>query len=784
EQYLNEIDRDHIALMEALVEPKMRVFVLPDGNERDKQKQAKDYTDGGNNVVKTIESLVNRGDVELAIFGILSRENIEKRSDEFFDELYLAFFKLALGMEMEGMLIRDDVRLYLEGNLNGLRKKGKAANRLADMIELVIAKTSAIAVPKLQVGFGIDYAPTTLGDRKVNMLLRTGMEKPNAFRSSGLDVNEEVVCVPLTDLWPSTDPQKLNRLVDKVKEDLPKRFSAHELQVITAIDDHRITNRRLALSIVGRDNLETTRGKIDSMIETNRELMARLKIYYLQDNVWVPLINPNTAAKNTILVYPSGRDMSMDVTRKYAFVVAPGQSDKFVFPRTTLLKYSTVIATENSIEGIRAGIIQGFEFVDTVPSLQGGQREIKKQAPSKTDWSEFNYLKAGKGGYEKLGHLQEYNKKADAFANRCVNWAKSRGITFDKPEQLRASLNYAYTCFFMTSYDNHPDWKMWDADAERLAMNSAMYMFVTYLWDDRVYDLEMNHQNKADELEFATGALIGAVGVGGNVADFRKDGERQTFNVVKSLVLMIRDLGTSLDQSTGSGKFSDRWRQKMANLIKSHHNEYFLKNNIPFENKRLQNVGEIAAMNGYVENRMAVADAPEKRLWTYIYGIEESIGASMTFEILMASLPGMDSMPKPVLKKFEDVFSMINIYYRLLNDAAEVFRPSYDKEGGDNAVTILLDRYEKDEQESKDVLLRTTVDVLRMSRELKAEILKLRKELLEESRGKAWERLAIAVVRSDIAELFYKNTHYRVAKRDRVSAFFQQMYNSGINDSK
>jgi hypothetical protein len=162
----------------------------------------------------------------------------------------------------------------------------------------------------------------------------------------------------------------------------------------------------------------------------------------------------------------------------------------------------------------------------------------------------------------------------------------------------------------------------------------------------------------------------------------------------------------------------------------------------------------------------------------YLIGVEQSIGASMAYEVVLASCDTRD-VPEGVLTSFDEIFFLTNIYYRLVNDASEIFKNKQDQESGLNAVQIV--RENLSENHSDGALINSEVKVLDYARKLKSILDSKRKALFEEVKYPQILPLILAIIRSDFAESFYKDTHFKVAKRQEVGRFFDEKYWLGIN---
>lgn len=785
--------------LDKLVQRKLRLFILPDGNNRAEYKFAKNYSDGGRNVVNIIEMLVARGDIEEVVFGLLSPENIAKRDVDrtempFFDKLHQAFLKLGIAIGLEGKLIKSNVRLEIEGNLDRLRQRGGSAEKLANLIDYVVRMTWTNEPPEMTVKFAVDYSANVLIDQGTDILIRSGMEEEAAFRSSGLKLNPDIICKSFTDLWPVLDPQNISTEIDKIKNDGCKTFaSGYNARLLAVLEQLYSPENKLKIAVPYSGGMSRAIEDVSKMLGDDN-VRQKINVSLHGEEGQKPLNGPFGKIDVDFITKEAFRNP--DLQWYSDFVVAPGQNAGNVFriPEQPEIAYATIFGAANTPDGIIQAVKRGCDFLDRHPRLIGASRisEMEK-VDDDSSFSEFYYLNGYKQFFlrdvsyssDQLEYLADqvmkvknnyrnvrYNLVADLFVAKQLAWAEDFGIDFDQPSQLRALLNYCYVSFFMTYVPDHPEWQaIADKWLER-AENLSRYMIVVFLFDDRIYDLKMAQGKKEALMGHATQSFIDGLKLQESFKPIGNSGfvvDENTRNIVATLTTMQNDFISRIDQDDLESEKSLRLRRRYAGLIRSHHKEYFYREGLEIDANSEKNI----------QRRMFLSElGVEPGVIEYLIGVEQSIGASMAYEVVLASCDTRD-VPEGVLSSFDEIFFLTNIYYRLVNDASEIFKNKQDQESGLNAVQIVRENFS--ENHSDGALINSEVKVLDYARKLKSILDSKRKALFEEVKYPQILPLILAIIRSDFAESFYKDTHFKVAKRQEVGRFFDEKYWLGIN---
>ena len=202
----------------------LTLLVLPDGNTRSPSSGG-GYAGGARRVVSVAEHLARRPDVATMVACILSPDNIAKRGEGFFFELYKEFIQLGIDIETRGALVACNVRLEIHGDLDALRDRGGHAIHLADAILAVVRATEGVANPDLRLILGVGYGCDIALDLDVDIVLRTGMEEPGVLRLSGLRTAEGVVNCALPTPWPDVDPREVDEVIDDCKRGAGPRLA-------------------------------------------------------------------------------------------------------------------------------------------------------------------------------------------------------------------------------------------------------------------------------------------------------------------------------------------------------------------------------------------------------------------------------------------------------------------------------------------------------------------------------------------------------------------------------
>lgn len=793
---------------------KFRIFFLPDGNERAKRQASVGYKEGGKKVVKIIEALAKRDDVSEATFAILSKENIEKRTDEFFHELYVAFLALGVAMERDGVLINSGIDLEVDGDLEFLKRRSETARSLAEMIEEVVAKTKVNNEPKVKIKFGVNYDEQTLTEAKVDLVFRTGMERPNMFRSSGLAVGPEMVCLGMDDLFPTINVDLITRKLAQMRSYGHRYLEpAHDGKFVENLlhKFNHIPNCNVDLPIdVQKDIYQE---HVEKMVLSQRKLLEFAGLSMHDQHGRVVHRTGNRESNFQLALRAVSDDVKYVNGKKYDFMVAPGQTGgRFILPAQPRLHYATVCAAEYEPEEICSAIADGVRHLLTNPPLYGSQRlavaDLSEGFGEFDIYSKLERQTAGeKGRIEEIaanmdGDPREltpefYMKVADLFVAKFLAKARQRGARFDTEIQMRALINYIYTSVFMTYFPNHQDWAKYDDNWELRAEGLALYMEAVFFVDEIFAFVVPAKLSGAKVLEIQK-ALVD--GINGGKPNYVETGNAQINDYLKAAQ---NALAAALDiyKNNSSQQCLKEWQERFANLIENNVTEFFYTTesetdhllnkqaSVQKENSIDEEI-ERRFINPYVPGllKQKIMDEAGKLpldenarinldFLFYLTDIGNSIGSDLTYRSIACVGSRATFVPLEFKDCFEELCFTVNVYYRAANDLADVYRPENDRDKSFDSYTILSRKYPDLSPAAKRI--KVIAELSGLMKEAKDTILTLADRLTKLADGAIWEEVAISVLRSQIGELFYTGTHYRLVKRHTVAEFFGKMYGLG-----
>lgn len=508
------------------------IFILPDGNNRSKAASGTDYDDGGKNVIRIAEALAAREDVSLMVGSILSPENIAKRGDAFFHELYTAFVGLGLRIETEGTLVDSNIRLEVHGDIQVLRARGGYAVKLADMIEAVCAKTAHLQNPSLRLILGINYDEDTALDLGCNIIFRSGMESESMIRLSGTRSHECIANYSSSDLWPDITPEHIYSIIDHYKQHFAQRVSdVFQLGYSTEfiIDLLRSQQEKL--------QSEEFHASIKACA-SEKELLQAINEYYLEnpsadDQIRTLVVSKKgdsvtefgskCANEKTLTVYLGSRAVFNGENGKFTSFIAPGQLEgPFQLPASPDIGYANLQGCEATPEGIISGIESAIVHARSHVPLKGAERTIKnKETEEGVDRSYAEDILALIRGrtihsYTEEAHnllleghfsltTKEYELAADIFVAEMLEEVAPIGAPQESDDQYRALTGYLYTAFYIAFPFNSDEIQDMPLAIERAKLY-ARYFIGIYAGDEAIFDAEIEGENPTEKASRLKGA--------------------------------------------------------------------------------------------------------------------------------------------------------------------------------------------------------------------------------------------------------------------------------------
>ncbi|MGL5831496.1 MAG: hypothetical protein ACRCZE_05120 [Candidatus Altimarinota bacterium] len=807
--------------------------VLADGNNR----QGGNYDKGGENVILLAENLLMRNSTLAKFFAfILSPENARKRGQGFFQKLSQAFLMLGIRIVTKGMLGGKGIRLSYEGDLEELKQNGLAAE-FVEMI-LAVAKINEEYLQKFldreecgpdkELVLGINYREDVLQKRKIELLYRSGMEEGDVARFGSTRPDGETWLSADQKLWPQVTAEDLQIMIDQVEKapeiEFERGYNSAEIEEIirTTISKFE-TNQYFKVSLPFYGDFREGERVLRQMVFEEQNEHLPISIHFVSaENSFTYKTQTDYQFWNFVVV----NDFEQMVQNQVTAVIAPNQSAKILrVPDADRVRidYANIFTCVSSSEAIGEKIKAAADFKKNYVALKGAERVIQGKGlheESSDIWSSEEFapyirlqgvLKENLGkSLEEIaeldktvsGKLEKFNLVADLFVAKMLVWVESLNISWHRDVELRALVNYHLTSFFLTCCpDQNDQYKLID-DWEENAACVARYMTLVYLMDDRVYDLKNeNLEKKKMLMEFATAQFTKAVKLEDlNTEDFSEGG------VIAKIAGQFRLLAEDLAQKAEAKNFL-KWQAKMINLFKCHDgewdkkicdnnlvdkisedydeniDEFFNKYEGMFKSSLLKDMVEsgLGNLRGIDQKKryQAVCDL---KLYTYLHDIEDSIGAGLVYRTMACFSQETAGENGEIEGLYEEICLLINIYFRLANDFAEMYRASDDKEGNVDSCSIMYDKYSPYHNKS-EALIYGSSEIYFLIENLKKEIWKKRNEFQKLCENvKPWDRVALAIVRSDIAELYYKGTHYREASREMVAGFFEQLFELGLNN--
>jgi len=798
---------------------KLKIFILPDGNNRALGLN-RNYDAGGTKVVEIAHSLAERGDISLMVACIMSRENTQKRSDSFFHKVYQAFLALGIKIVTSGTLVKSGIRMETSGNLDELKAKSEQASNLAYMIEAVCAKTAHIENPRLRLILGINYGPEIALQYDVDLIYRSGMEQQGMVRTSGVRTTPDMSIIGSATLWPNVTPQEICDVIERERRERGKKtFHGYFPQFI-----------RDLITIAIREALPPDAGVIipynhadsphkliiDQLLREHSSQLPDTKIKFHQTDGTLTTYNDAAGTNRSIILVPAEQS-SPETTGDISAAIAPGQSENaIILPENPQIGYATVLSCKPDPESICAAIAKAVKYCLENERLEGAERISLVKEPTTQDAISTSYMR----GYEALSaYLKQnrtieesaesmvgnkfnpenpyhYNLIADLFITKMLEWAGPLEFPLHGKIEFTAFTNYVMTSLFLAYFPSHPKWEQFKNDWEKLAEKLAKYMGLIYACDEAIYDKEYeNPDERKSKLGTATEAITRAV-------------RRQPYETpdtplfVKNIAAELGRLSSDFHAHSHPILFK-KWEDALCHLFQSFCAEWDestfnnpIIENLNDEDSEKRNHARTAFGNKYLEhapqwiktrmnatlNGIESCTAKKRtehiydlRLFSYLFDIENSIGAGLTFRTIALTIPA-ERVDDEMIPALDELCTLYNMYFRLANDLSGfICRSLEDAETKTDACTIMTDKHKETGKGDANAIICGTAEIKTLIDELKKEINAKRTKF-----AKTWPSVGIPIIRSDIAELIYAKGHYRTTTRDQMRDYFCKLAKSGI----
>lgn len=790
---------------------KLNLFFLPDGNERAKQTYLEGYGRGGNKVIEVVEALAERPDISEATFAILSKENIDLRSDDFLKQISLAFIGLGANIVQGKALAGRKVRLELSGDLNYLAAKSAVGRNLVDLARAVTEMTNDIKEPALLVKFAFAYPTTYLSEHGVDLVFRSGMESENTFRSSGLMLPEGVLSYGLPMLWPDIKNSEIMGIIREVRNGsgIGRFVEGYGEELLTQVlgSDHPRLNQLVFPS--KRRLIEVKDYLMDQWLpEGNR---SRTSVETSLNNDKLTVISRGQSQQNRIILVGDDifNEAYLPKAKDYDALILPGQArGGFRVPSNLDIGYANLTGCNNTPDSIVATIRQAAMWSTKSPSLKGAQRvTVKNETREKdyaeaeknryrslyaqlkgTDWPlELDEEVAKRAGFASVA--QYYNHYGDLFVADQLKNGQSKNFPVDTQPQLNAFVNIALTVYFMCYY---PHLQPMDSDWKRRAKGLSKYMMGIYLGDEDIFDVEI----PGESLETRRGRLA-------TVANYLKKGLRDGFRpnpipkdlfprsnvtTIDNIQKNFRELITESGADSNAWAMS-MWQEDLAGFYDSCVNEWEHPGKFNYRADKLaQNVSLIAqssrSIPKFFSQRFEEAglkyrsEQSEQNLlmfqfYLHLLEVRRSIGAGLSFRTIALFIDEVKFSPE-VKGLLDQTVFLNDLFYRVLNDISGLARAEDDNESTRDTLSLMKRYFQYESRSEKEALLKAVAFLKTFCDEVEQKLNTSRALLIEKL-----PELGIPNERAKIATVIYKNGHYRTVDRQMVGRFMGDMLDCG-----
>lgn len=363
----------------------LHVLYLPDGNNRTTQNQ-KGYAGGANTVVEVAHGNAKRGDIEVAVFCIVSDLNAQKRPEAFFQALVDQFSRLLTSIVHKGYLIRADICCRVFGNLDKLRNAGGARQRLVEEVEAVCEATHSVARPKMYMDFWLAYSNDIAYESDIDLVVRTGAEDADVARP-GLSLPLNVPCVVTKTLWPEVQTAEIETLIDGGLRDVHAQFGrGYDLefiaQLVRSLPLSRVAAKaRLSLPVCAPESeivtqLEQMFAHVHDGPGVNVQYMSRegMRVFGATEDIWY-----------TVRLIPAARWFEF-ANESFDAIITPGQhagTVRLAMPAGQAHVHSCVA----TIDGVLDAFHRAVQFPMKHVLLHGADRSQADALQWKSPWS-------------------------------------------------------------------------------------------------------------------------------------------------------------------------------------------------------------------------------------------------------------------------------------------------------------------------------------------------------------------------------------------------------------
>jgi hypothetical protein len=660
----------------------LTVLILADGNRR--SSSTRGYSGGARRIVSIAEHLARRRDVAAMVACILSPDNLAKRGNGFFLELYREFLQLGVEIATRGALVASGVRLETWGDLGSLRARGGHAALLADAIEAVAAMTDAVDSPELRLILGVGYGPDTARELDVDILLRTGMEEPGVLRLSGLRTSSRVASVGTATLWPAIEPREIDELIALAARRTSPRFSRGH--GISAIVELVVALAKADRDLPLRVTITTSAPRAAVIAATARLFegplvaCASLAVEHVGDERAAPDRHGSKAARHLLRIVhgsPSGRPQGEG---ELLSVLLPGQRPpSFTLPDWLPLDHANVHACDSGAPGILAGIRAAARFSAAHPPLLGRDRlplpaaDERPPAPA-----------------QPLSSASARDALGDRFAARLLEWAAAAGLMRSGIAWRTAALNYALTAFYI-HHRIPTEWDITGEAWEERAELTAKYMLLVAAGDEGIFDRILSGETPEQRwarLEASSRFLRGSLGAEGSRPALPRVDGAELLAAIAGEWRRIEERYRHTCLPAAAASFRAGLDSLYAGSLAEHRAGIGASPHLLVEGPLAAVLAAVAARAPKKLDGSAATD--ELRALAYLVEAGGAIGAGLLFRTAALAAPAACVTDRAVAA-LDAAATLLDYHFRLSNDLSGFLEsPSGDRDAKVNACTILV----------------------------------------------------------------------------------------------
>jgi hypothetical protein len=817
--------RTKVYLMPPLVEKKtsdLNVLVLTDGNNRAKGLN-QGYDEGGKNVVAIAEHLAQRRDVCSLIACIMSKENFEKRSEEFFQKMYQAFVALGIRISSRKQLVKAGIRMEVAGDLEKMRRKNRSAKDLADMIQTVCDLTTEIEEPQLRLILGVNYDQYIALNYDADIIYRSGMEERDCLRLSGLRTHRGIGHYGSTTLWPNVGTGEIDEIIDRSKQssELAKSrmTTGYDSQKIIAIIEN-LFNLEIDDSIITIPyycSPET----ITKIVE-EREIVracSETSPIELFDNSEISKIIGDSKTAPFIQLIPF---YQLELLRELKFkaFIAPGQTEStsITLPEKPDIEYATVHACQNNPEAICHTIKKAVEYSLKYTPLLGSERPQNLDDSKQSTGHSLEYYTKfislvehtdGQSVFEIAQNLDRSQRASfendndqiimmDLMIARFLVYAKRISAPIETPEKLNAYINYVIISFFIA----YNPIRKGNSDAEKTALENTewlvKYMQLVYAGDEAVFDMQFSDENAKQKLtRIRKASVILSRSITSEDAEFDSTYDYQDKPVIQAICEEWQEFKRYY-QYTAHQQVFDDWKANLVSLYQCSVCEY----DPAVINNRL--ITDLECSNDYLSEFMKIRDqyfhkTPaiikqriekifseisrldpnniecRKKLISdlknllYLTDIRTTIGAGLVLRTSLLTI-SKDEITTERAEKINEICNFFDYYVRVANDLSDYLKRSVnDRDQKEDICTLNIAYYEKNGFNHAISVLKAITDVKNLydwlQKQFESELTQLRIE---------WPLFGEIFDRADYVKNLYQIGHFRTEGRKSISEFLKK----------